>query len=199
MSMERVKLGTDGIYEVYSSGTMMFLTHEDAIIASGSQQDEGFVFGFKHKDIHPNERYQPAGMVRKTADFTHVAFDTVQEVIDFASKLCITEISSAELKNIKGIAHRANADKGSSRASKKSPELAKAVEVIDKAVKSGRELFDFTKLLKLAGLKASASTSPVGHIRISTRAKDILIYAKRYIEKGDRPELIGKYAIGYED
>jgi len=193
-----------GDYEVYSSGGMLFLTFNEEVIASGSEKNEQFVFGFKHKDINHNARYQPAGMVSKTADFTHIGFDSVYEAISFARKHKITEdirldeISRKELDTIKGIAKKAVADKPKLKALKSSPDLLNVVTVIDQAVKAKKELFDFTPLLKKAGLKASASTSPVGHVRVSTRGKDILIYSKKYLEKGERAELIGKYAIGYE-
>jgi hypothetical protein len=197
-------LAMSGDYEVYSSGGMLFLTFNEEVIASGSEKNEQFVFGFKHKDINHNARYQPAGMVSKTADFTHIGFDSVYEAISFARKHKITEdirldeISRKELDTIKGIAKKAVADKPKLKALKSSPDLLNVVTVIDQAVKAKKELFDFTPLLKKAGLKASASTSPVGHVRVSTRGKDILIYSKKYLEKGERAELIGKYAIGYE-
>ena len=92
----KVSLEKSGGYEVYTSGkssqgVMLFLGYKGKIIASGSRKDGQFVVGFKHKDIHPNARYQPQGMVTKGKDFTHMGFDTAKEVIAFAKTHKITE------------------------------------------------------------------------------------------------------------
>jgi hypothetical protein len=86
------------------------------------------------------------------------------------------------------------------RTSKSSdPLLLSIVDVIDVAVSEGKNLFDFVSILASAGFKAEASTSPVGHVRIDGEGgDDILIYSRKYLEKGVRAELIGNYAIGRE-
>ncbi len=86
---------SDG-YEVFASGkssagVMYFLSYKGKIVASGSKKDGKFIFGFKHKDIHPNSRYKPAGMVKKGKDFTHMGFKSPKEIIAFAKNLGITE------------------------------------------------------------------------------------------------------------
>jgi hypothetical protein len=92
----KVTLDKDGGYEVYASGkrasgVMYFLSYKNKIISSGSKKDGEFVFGFKHKDINQNSRYQPAGMVKKGKDFTHMGFKKAKEIIAFAKNLGITE------------------------------------------------------------------------------------------------------------
>jgi len=80
-----------GSYVAYSSGSVAFLTFEDEVISSGEINEDNYVFGFKHKDIHHNARFQPAGMVKKGKDFTHIGFENINEVIDFAREHKITE------------------------------------------------------------------------------------------------------------
>ena len=82
----------------------------------------------------------------------------------------------------------------------KDKELSGVVAAIDHAVKKGNNLFDFEKILKSSGFKkVTTSTSPVGHVRITgVGSKDILIFSKKYVDKGDRPTLIGPYAIDRE-
>ena len=164
------------------------------------------------KDINRNPgRYDspgvivanPKGVARsKAAEMLGLKPQEFAKILDRKTRyeeVELDEISKRELDNIKGIANKANADKKQQRASKKSPDLLKVVGVIDKAVKSKKELFDLKPLLQKAGFKVDSGTSPHGYVRVSTRGKDIIIFSKKYVEKGDRPELIGNYAIGYED
>jgi len=93
--VERVVLGRDDKYESYAKGNendpMLFVAYEGRVIAMGSKKDDQFVFGFRHESIHPNRNYQPAGMVRKTQDYTHIGFDSIKEAIAFAKRNKITE------------------------------------------------------------------------------------------------------------
>jgi len=82
----------------------------------------------------------------------------------------------------------------------KDKELTAVVGVIDDAIKNGNELFDFGKILKASGFKkVTTSMSPIAHIRITgVGSKDILIFNKKYVDKGSKPTLLGQYAIDRE-
>jgi len=82
----------------------------------------------------------------------------------------------------------------------KDKELTAIVGIIDDAIKNGMKLFDFGKILKSSGFKkTTTSMSPVAHIRIEgVGSKNILIFNKKYVDKGSKPTILGQYAIDRE-